>query len=532
MRLNTVTVLRATTSDPKDLPMSQTPSARLLTVAPVQSRKGERVNDFRRSKMFVVLLFCAATAIAASAQTLTTLADFTFTEGVDPDAPLVEGVNGNFLGTTLAGGSSTRCKVDGGPYGCGTVFEITPAGTLTTVHRFNDTDGDVPGGLVQSTDGSFYGTAFYGGAHGDGTVFRISSTGKLTTLYNFCSQSNCFDGKYPTSRLVLGTNGNFYGATYGGGANSSGSVYEITPNGILTTLYSFCSQTNCKDGSGPGLLGLASSGNFYGVTGGGGAHKGGTIFEITPAGKLSSLYSFCSQTNCIDGEGPSALVQAADGMFYGITYQGGANCLSSLPSGCGTVFKITPKGVLQTLYSFCTQTTCADGSYPNGLMQATDGNFYGTTSTGGLSGNWGTIFEISSTGTLTTLHQFCSQSNCGDGAGPQAGLMQATDGNFYGTTGEGGSCYCGSVFRLSVGLGPFVETLPGFGWAGQAVGILGSDLTGTTGVSFNGTPATSFTVISRTAIKAIVPEGATTGVIEVTTPGATLWSNVVFHVIP
>ncbi len=114
---------------------------------------------------------------------------------------------------------------------------------------------------------------------GDGTVFKIGSTGKLTTLYNFCSQTNCIDGRYPTSRLVLGANGNFYGATYGGGANQSGSVFEITPNGILTTLYSFCSQTNCNDGSGPGLLGLASSGNFYGVTGAGGAHKGGTDFR-------------------------------------------------------------------------------------------------------------------------------------------------------------------------------------------------------------------------------------------------------------
>jgi len=504
--------------------MNQSPRVKLSTSAPLQSRKGERAKDFSLSKTSVVLLFCAATALAASAQTLTTIADFTFSEGVDPDAALVEGLNGNLFGTTIAGGSSTHCRVDGGPYGCGTVFEISPGGTLTTVHRFDNTDGDIPGGLVEAANGSFYGTTFYGGAYDDGTVFKISSTGKLTTLYNFCSQTNCIDGNYPTSRLVLGANGNFYGATYGGGANQFGTVFEITPTGILTTLYSFCSQTNCADGSGPGLLGLASGGNFYGVTSTGGANMGGTAFEITPDGKLSTLYSFCSQVNCTDGEGPSALIQAADGMFYGITYQGGANC-------CGTVFKITQKGALQTLYSFCAQTSCADGSHPNGLMQATDGNFYGTTSAGGLSGDWGTIFKISSTGTLTTLHQFCSQPSCGDGAGPQAGLMQATDGNLYGTTGEGGSCYCGSVFRLSIALGPFVEALPGFGKAGQVIGIVGSDLKGTTSVSFNGTPATRFTVVSETVIKATVPTGATTGMIEVSIPNGGLLSNVSFRIL-
>lgn len=504
--------------------MSRSSKTRALTFARMQTRKGKRVTGLGHSKLFIVLLFCAATAIAASAQTFTTIADFPFSEGVDPDAPLVEGVNGNLFGTTVAGGSSSHCRLDGRPYGCGTVFQVTTGGTLTAVHRFDDSDGAVPGGLAQAVNGTLLGTTFYGGASSAGTVFKIGSTGKLTTLYNFCSQTNCIDGRYPTSRLVLGANGNYYGATYGGGANQSGSVFEITSDGILTTLYSFCSQANCIDGSGPGLLGLASSGNFYGVTASGGANTGGTVFEITPGGKLSTIYSFCSRTNCADGEQPTALVQAADATFYGITYQGGAN------SG-GTVFEITPKGRLQTLYSFCAQTSCADGASPNGLIQATDGNFYGTTSAGGLSGNWGTIFEISSTGTLTTLHQFCSQSNCGDGAVPQAGLMQATNGILYGTTGEGGSCYCGSIFSLSLGLGPFVETLPGFGSAGEVVGILGSDLKGTTSVSFNGTPATNFTVMSETVVKAIVPTGATTGMIEVSTPSGTLLSNLPFRIV-
>ena len=517
--------------------MSKSQDAGVPMSAQTQRRKRKSVGNFSLSKIMVHFVFCAAAAIAASAQTLTTIADFTFSEGMDPDAPLVQGINGNLYGTTAAGGSSTRCRLDGLPYGCGTLFEITPAGTLTTVHRFDNADGDTPGGLVQSANGGFYGTTFYGGANGDGTVFNISSTGKLTTLYSFCSQTNCIDGKYPTSQLVLGINGNFYGATYGGGANGRGTIFQVTPDGKLSTLYSFCSQTNCNDGSGPGGLMLATSGAFYGVTSTGGANLGGTIFEITPAGKLSTLYSFCSQANCTDGYGPSAVVQASNGVFYGVTNQGGANCLNGLPSGCGTVFKITPKGVLKTLYSFCSQTNCSDGSNPNGLIQATDGNLYGTTSTGGLSGNWGTIFEITSAGTFITLHQFCSQTNCEDGAGPQSGLTQATDGNFYGTTGEGGSnCIgaagCGSVFSLSIGLSPFVEALPNFGKTGGAVGILGSDLTGAISVSFNETPATSFTVISKTLIKAAVPAGATSGTIQVTTLSGTLSSNIAFRILP
>lgn len=517
--------------------MSKSENAGMPTCAQTQSWKRKNVGNFSLAKTLVVLVFCAATVMTTSAQTLTTIADFTFSEGVDPDAPMVQGVNGNLYGTTAAGGSSTHCRLDGLPYGCGTVFEITSGGTLTTVHRFDDTDGGTPGGLVQATNGGLYGTTFYGGANSAGTVFSISSTGVLTTVYSFCSQTNCTDGKYPTSQLVLGINGNFYGATYGGGGNGRGTIFQITPGGSLTTLYSFCSQTDCTDGSGPGGLRLASSGAFYGMTSTGGVNLGGTIFEITPAGKLNTLYSFCSQANCTDGYGPSAVVQASNGVFYGVTNQGGTNCLDGSPSGCGTVFEITLKGVLKTLYSFCAQTNCSDGSNPNGLMQGTDGNLYGTTSTGGLSGNWGTIFEVTSAGTLTTLHQFCSQTNCEDGAGPQGGLTQATDGNFYGTTGEGGSdCIgsagCGSVFSLSMGLGPFVEALPNFGKAEGVVGILGSDLTGATGVSFNGTPARSFTVISKTVIKATVPTGATTGMIEVTTPSGTLSSNIAFRVLP
>jgi uncharacterized repeat protein (TIGR03803 family) len=123
---------------------------------------------------------------------------------------------------------------------------------------------------------------------------------------------------------------------------------------------------------------------------------------------------------------------------------GGAGSYSS-----GTAFKMTPSGTLTTLYNFCSQSFCTDGQTPYaGLVQATDGNFYGTTYSAG-EGYAGTVFKITPSGTLTTLYRFCSQSGCTDGGGPLAGLVQATDGNFYGTTEVGGADDYGAVFKIT-----------------------------------------------------------------------------------
>jgi uncharacterized repeat protein (TIGR03803 family) len=271
----------------------------------------------------------------------------------------------------------------------------------------------------------------------------------LTTLYSFCLDGgiNCTDGELPEAGLVQSTNGNLYGTTTYGGANGDGTVFKISPSGTLTTIYSFCSQSNCTDGEVPeaGLV-QATDGNLYGTTSEGGAHAasgdayGGTVFKITPNGTLTTLYSFCAQSNCTDGDFPEAgLVQATDGDFYGTTAYGGASlCYDS----CGTVFKITPSGTLTTLHSF----DGTDGSESvAGLVQATDGRFYGTTEFGGANGE-GTVFKITPGGTLTTLHSFDGVN----GASPFAGLIQATNGKFYGTavTGNG----YGTIFSLSVGL--------------------------------------------------------------------------------
>ena len=235
-----------------------------------------------------------------------------------------------------------------------------------------------------------------------------------TTLYSFCSQPNCTDGFSPGAPLVQAADGNFYGTTdYGpvsgncsiNGFAGCGTVFKITAAGTLTTLYSFCSQPNCTDGFSSGApLVQAADGNFYGATFGGyGSACGepkfcGTIFKITSDGNLTTIYSFCSQMNCADGVAPNGLVQAGNGDFYGTTSQGGEN-------GAGTVFKITGNGSLTTLYTFCSQPNCTDGGTPFGsLVRATDGNFYGTTWTSGLTGTGpGAFFKITPAGALTTL---------------------------------------------------------------------------------------------------------------------------------
>lgn len=510
----------------------------------------------------IIAVFCVATAFASPNKTYTVVTGFNPTQGSNPTGPLAQGVDGNLYGTTETGGNSNSLCPSGGTLGsgCGSVFKVTP-------------------------------------------------TGQLTTLYEFCSLANCSDGAVPLGSLLLATNGNFYGVTSAGGAANHGTVFEVTPTGTLTTLYSFCAQSNCTDGSNPtGTLIQGANGNLFGTTDKGGAHQSasckptatvvgcGTIFEITLAGQLTTFYSFCSLTNCADGELPvTPLTQGTDGNLYGSTTGGGVvNSKFCGTTGCGTVFQITPTGTLTTLHEFCTVTIgsnpCGDGQSPDtalvqasnnsmigtagnifsitaagqltvllsglkaveGFTLATDGNLYGVTFNGGTDNSFcsggstcGTIFEMSSSGAFNTLYSFCqdgSLGSCPTGALPVVGLMQATNGNLYGTTFFGGpvvdvSCNaignggCGTVFSASLGISPFVQAVSNFGRVGYNITILGNNLTGTTGVTFNGTPAV-FNVISDSEIKAKVPSGATGGTIQVTTPTGTLSSNVAFQVLP
>ena len=379
---------------------------------------------------------CGTVFKIATSGALTTLYNFctqggaNCTDGFNPRSNLVEGSDGDFYGTTSAGGSgnAANCVVPGPPSyfgGCGTIFKITPTGGLTTLHSFctqggaSCSDGFNPvANLVEGPDGNFYGTTAYGGANGEGTVFKITPSGGLETLYSFCSQStgnsavatNCVDGAVPVTGLVPDGNGNFYGGTNGGGALSLGgrfgTIFEISPSGTLDTLYSFCTP-DCSTGFDPMDLIEGKDGAVYGVTVNGNfelnnAVQAGTMFALTPAGAFSLLYSFCTVGNCLDGEEPVVVIEGADGNFYGITFLGGSE-VGSISQGAGTAFKLNPSGALTTIYDFCSQggVNCTDGALPVGLVQASDGNFYGTTQGGGAN-NGGTVFKLAPPGSLTS----------------------------------------------------------------------------------------------------------------------------------
>jgi uncharacterized repeat protein (TIGR03803 family) len=357
------------------------------------------------------LLVSLLIASPVAAQTFKTLVKFSGTNGAFPESTLIQGSDGNLYGTTL---------IDG-PYSHGTVFQITPAGVLTTLYNFCTfyacTDGGSPRALVQGADGNLYGTTNVGGTYyNGGTVYRLTPSGILTTLYNFCSLNNCTDGYTPTE-LLQGSDGNFYGTTlYGGLNNGSGNV-----------ICGFESTTGC-----------------------------GTIFKITPGGELTTIYNFCSLADCADGMLPGALIEGADGYLYGTTGAGGLGTACGGPAGCGTVFKLSITSDLTTLYAFCSIAKCADGDYPTALLQGSDGNFYGTTELQGPRGG-GTAFGITPTGVLTTLYGFCI--DCFEGYEP-AGLVQGKDGNFYGTTSYGGQFNPYASVSCGYGCGTFFQLTP------------------------------------------------------------------------
>ena len=448
-------------------------------------------------------LFATVAISTAAAAQFTTLHRFAGTDGYQPEGALVQATNGDLYGITTFGGIN----------GNGTIYKITPGGALTTVYSFcaqsGCPDGNNPfSAPIQATDGNLYGASPYGGAYGFGTIYRLTLNGTLTTLYSF----NNTDGANPSGNLIQAANGHLYGTTTFGGPSNDGTVFKITTSGTLTTLHSFDGTDGANTQVG---LTQAKSGDFYGVTELGG-NGYGTVFKMTSTGNLTTLHSFDNS----DGAYPlTPLIQATNGDFYSTTSAGGLG-------GAGTVYKLTASGTLTTIYTFCVQPGCPDGSYPAGaLIQATNGDFYGTTFGGGSSGA-GVIFQFSARATPVVVHSFGGTG----GVNPiEAGVIQDTNGSFYGNTAAGGAGNLGTLYSLSLGLGAFVESQVSSGKAGATVKILGSNLTGASKVSFNGTAAT-FTVVSKSEIVTMVPTGATTGVIEVTTPGGVLKSNKMFTV--
>ena len=357
-------------------------------------------------------------------------------DGADPTTGLTEGSDGNLYGTTSAAGANGSG---------GTVFKITTAGVLTVLHSFiNDTftDGSVPSGVIQGTDGSLYGVTAYGGATGNGTVFKITPTGTETILHSFVNGLG--DGANPLGNLIQATNGNFYGTASIGGAYGNGAIFEITAAGVESVLYSFNPSANAGYGPTSGVV-QASDGNLYGTTPATGNNPNknfGTVFKVSLSGQETLLYAFQGLA-VSDGQLPKAgLIQGVDGNFYGTTSEAGAG-------DSGTVVKLTPAGVETVLNNFnAGGSTSVNGYSPiASLIQASDGNLYGVNSLGGAHNNDGTVFQVTPQGVTTLVYAF--GANSGDGANPQANLIQASDGNFYGTTHAGGAYGYGTIFKIT-----------------------------------------------------------------------------------
>ena len=464
----------------------------------------------------LLLLLVFAAMVGAQAQTVSVLYNFnsatTDPYGFYNPGTFAQGQNGNIYTTSVSGGVGTGQGVSGN----GTVFSMTTAGSLSVLNTFNvgiSTGYGPLSGVVLGTDGSFYGTTEIGGAAGCGLgcgiVFKYSSNG-LGTLWAFTGGS---DGGSPIAGPVEGSDGNYYGTTsLGGGTTSCGTVYKITPTGVLTTLYQFDSTHGCTPNT---PLVLGTDGNFYGVTTYGGTHGDGVVFKISPAEKETTIYNF----DGTHGRFPeSPLVQGTDSNFYGTSETGGT-------LGSGVVFKISSSGKLTVLHAFPSDAN--DGQAPTaGVVQALDGNFYGVTQSGGMFGS-GTIYRINAAGTYSKLYDFDGTT----ASTPYVGLIQHTSGVFYGLTVQGGTSNSGTFYSFNEGLAPFVNLVTSSGKVKASVQILGQGFTGTTGVSFNGIAA-SFKVVSDTYLTAMVPSGATTGSVTVTTPGGALVSNKIYRVTP
>ncbi len=406
---------------------------------------------------------------------------YTFTGGTDGaypnafgfDTGLTRDKQGNLYGSTSSGGDlNGRC---GAQQGCGVVFKLDRAGKETALHTFTGPrDGSSPlGGLVRDEEGNLYDTTQYGGAFGFGAVFKLDCSGKEVALHDFTGGT---DGAIPYAGVIRDLAGNLYGTAQYGGAFGSGVVFKLDRTGAETVLYSF---TGGADGGDPADLIRDEEGNLYGPVSSGGAFGSGTVFKLDPAGRETVLYSFTGRT---DGAQPYGPLVRSKGNLYGTTFFGG-DISSTSPLcagfGCGVVFKLDRAGTESVLHAF---TGGADGANPSaGLLWDKEGNFYGTTSSGGAY-NRGTVFYGNTFfgGDISAANGFCGGVGCGvvfklnldsgketvlyastgaaDGANPYVGLVADAFGNLFGTTGYGGDITstnplcagygCGVVFEL------------------------------------------------------------------------------------
>jgi uncharacterized repeat protein (TIGR03803 family) len=434
-------------------------SARL---EPVHNPKQPQRFGFKLNRTLSCMVLAACLPLAASiarAQTLTPLYTFQGApDGDEPNGGVVMDSKGNIYGTTEAGGK-----------GSGTIFKLA-AGKESWVYSFQGPpkDGSAPGyvTLIADTKGNYYGTTAFGGngpckesssVIGCGTVFRITSAGAEKVLYHF--QYTNGDGAGANGTLVMDSAGNLYGTTEGGGVitggcatQGCGTVYELSPStsGTYTekVLYKFCSKTNCTDGAGPnGVLARDSVGNLYGTTLAGGKfagnNKGGTVFKLTSSGVETVLYNFCTKTNCTDGNSPfgGVTLDTAKSLLYGLTVSGGTGLCGQV-SGGGVLFQVTTAGKYTVLHDFDSSKGDGCGSYGAGVTVDSAGNLFGTTLAGGDgSPQGGTVFEYSAAGKEQVLYNFNALGELGTGSNPTSTLIDV-NGKLYGTTvgGGGGAC--------------------------------------------------------------------------------------------
>ena len=437
----------------------------------------------------LLLVWCSA----APAQIYTDLYNFNNTSGTSPSDPqvLAQGRDGNLYGTAPQAGTG----------GGGVAFSVTPDGTLSEIHNFSGADGFRPNaGLTLGLDGNFYGTTVLGGNNNLGEVFQLTPEGFVFVLYSFTGGS---DGAYPYAPPVLGNDGSLYGVT------KSATAYKITTTGTFTLLGTIPGQSFAP-------LILGADGNFYGTTQYGGKFNQGTVFRMTPTGVINVIYSF----DTTHGGTPWGGVVQAGGNFYGTTTGGGSG-------GGGVVYRLTPSGNITVIHNFPVGSV-DDGSDPiAGLMFGTDGLFYGSTFSGGSNG-YGTLFEIDASG---QHYSFLNQFDKTTGANPESNLVQHTNGTAYGMALAGGSVGDGVFFSLDLHFGARARTVLSSGVVGSLVEFLGSGFTGATSVNFTGATVVPH-VDSDTYLVARVPTGALTGPVTVTTPSGTLSSMTKFLVIP
>ncbi|HEY2860034.1 MAG TPA: choice-of-anchor tandem repeat GloVer-containing protein [Terracidiphilus sp.] len=451
--------------------------------------------------MLLIRIAAAACAVALpaslAAQRYQSLHSFTLHSPNSPGRSIAQS-RGGYLFTTTEDWNNQL----------GSAIRVTTGGQVKTVYHFTGSSRIIPrGGLTMGSDGHFYGTTQWGGANGFGSIFRLTNSGAFSALYSFTGGE---DGAYPTDAPIESAEGDFYGVTEGN--NNQGSIFRISTAGKFEVLHSFPAGGNDFP---TGPLVQATNFWFYGTTCSGGANGAGSVFRIDHNGNYSVIHSF----NSTDGACPQfGVIQAADGDIYGVTLQGGS-------TNSGVLFRMnTQGGSFSVLHEF---TGAADGANPCTLVEASDGNIWGNTVTGGAY-NYGALFRITPLGTFAKVYDYDSGNGFN---GEYAHLVQHTNGVFYSDTSSGGPQNGGVFYSYDAGLSPFVTWEPTYGRVGETVKILGQGFTAGSVASFNGVPATTMVVYS-TYLTAVVPSGATSGYITVNTATGTLKSNKVFLVRP